>query len=114
MKGKGRPEPAAARPRIPGTAKVWLVILVLAAAGVFALIGGEYTTFDLLRRKQELADEREAIAQLKVTNDSLEKVATALERDPKAQERVARDQFGMIGEGEHLYRIVPAGGDTAQ
>jgi len=93
---------------------VWLVILVLAAAGVFALVGGEYTTWDLVRRKQELAAEREAIAQLRVTNDSLAKAASALERDPRTQERVARDQFGMIREGEHLYRIVPGGDTTSE
>ena len=39
--------------------------------------------------------------------DSLEKEAVAIERDPRVQERVAREAFGMIREGEFLYRIVP-------
>jgi hypothetical protein len=43
--------------------------------------------------------------------DSLERVATAIERDPRTQERVARERFGMIRQGERLYRLVPA--DTA-
>ncbi len=87
--------------------KRWLVVIALTGAGLFALLGGQYTTFDLLRLKRQFAEEREAIAQLKVAVDSLEKAAQAAERDPRTQERIARDQFGMIRAGEHLYRIVP-------
>jgi len=87
--------------------------VVLLAAAAFALLGGTYTTFDVFRLRSEVASEHEAIAQLKVAIDSLDKVAQALERDPRTQERMARDQFGMIREGEHLYRIVPSG-DSAR
>ena len=87
--------------------KRWLVVIALTGAGLFALLGGQYTTFDLLRLKRQFGEEREAIAQLKVAVDSLEKAAQAAERDPRTQERIARDQFGMIKAGEHLYRIVP-------
>jgi len=31
--------------------------------------------------------------------------AVAIERDPRVQERAARESFGMIREGEFLYRI---------
>jgi cell division protein FtsB len=82
--------------------------VVLLAAAAFALLGGTYTTFDVFRLRSEVAQEREAIVQLKAAIDSLGKVAQAVERDPRTQERVARDQFGMIREGEHLYRIVPS------
>jgi cell division protein FtsB len=93
-----------------GTIRNWLVGLALLGAGLFALLGGTYTTFDLFRLKGDLAAEKESIDQLKVAVDSLTKVAEAAERDPRVQERLARDQFGMIRPGEHLYRIVP--GDT--
>jgi hypothetical protein len=36
-------------------------------------------------------------------------VATAIERDPRMQERVARERFGMLRKGEFLYRLVPTG-----
>ena len=88
----------------------WLVVAALVGAGLFALLGGTYTTFDLLRLRDDLARERESIDQLKEAVDSLQKVAEAAERDPRVQERLARDQYGMIRSGEHLYRIVP--GDT--
>ena len=39
--------------------------------------------------------------------DSLQRLAHALETDPVAQERAAREQFGMIRRGELLYRLVP-------
>ena len=39
--------------------------------------------------------------------DSLERAAVAIERDPRTQERVARERFGMLRKGEFLYRLVP-------
>jgi cell division protein FtsB len=101
------------RPEGATKLKKILVVLALGMAGLFALLGGEYTTFDLFRMKDQLRDEQEAITRLKIEVDSLEAVARAVERDPRTQERLARDQFGMIREGEHLYRIVPAG-DSAR
>jgi len=94
------------------TPRRWLVVGILVLAALFALQGGTYTTFDLMRLKGDLRTEREAIAQLKVAVDSLTKVADAVEHDPRTQEKLARDQFGMIRAGEHLYRIVPAGDST--
>jgi cell division protein FtsB len=44
---------------------------------------------------------------LRAELDSLARVARALETDPDAQERAAREGFGMIRDGEILYRIVP-------
>ena len=96
-----------------GRLRNWLVVAALVGAGLFALLGGTYTTFDLFRMKADLVAEKEAIDQLKVAVDSLTKVAEAAERDPRVQERLARDQFGMIRPGEHLYRIVPSG-DSAR
>jgi cell division protein FtsB len=93
--------------------RTWIVVGVLVLALIFALGGGTYTTLDLFRLKSQLRDEQEAIAQLKSDIDSLTKVANAAEHDPRTQEQLARDQFGMIRPGEYLYRIVPAG-DSAR
>jgi cell division protein FtsB len=38
--------------------------------------------------------------------DSLERAAVAVERDPRVQERIAREEFGMIRKGEFLYKLV--------
>ena len=78
------------------------VILVLVA--VFA---GEYSTLDWLKLRRQLAFERDTMQVLRTAVDSLRRVVNALENDPATQERVAREQFGMIRDGEILYRIIP-------
>ncbi len=83
-----------------------LALLVLASALVFAVVGGEYGTFDWLQLRSAERDERAAIAELERVVDSLARYARALETDPKLQERVAREQFGMIRDGELLFRVV--------
>jgi cell division protein FtsB len=85
----------------------WAVIAGLAFALYFALQGGEYGTLDLLQLRRDEAGERAKVERLKQLVDSLGKVADAIERDPRMQERVARERFGMLKKGEFLYRLVP-------
>ena len=72
-----------------------------------AVWGGEYGTADWITIRRQLADERARVAVLRVDIDSLGKLASDLESNPAVQERVAREQFGMIRDGEVLYRVVP-------
>lgn len=88
------------RSRIAGLAGA-VVLLALAAWG------GEYSTGDWLTMRRQLADEREKVAGLEAEVDSLAKAARDLETNPAVQERVAREEFGMIRDGEILYRVVP-------
>lgn len=74
---------------------------------VLAVWGGEYGTADWITIRRQLADERARVATLRVELDSLAKLANDLETNPTVQERVAREQFGMIRDGEVLYRVVP-------
>ena len=90
----------------------WAVIAGLAMALYFALQGGEYGTLDLLQLRREEVEERANVERLQRLVDSLGRAATAIERDPRMQERVARERFGMIRKGEFLYRLVPAGKRT--
>lgn len=85
---------------------------VAGLAGGVALValavwGGEYGTADWITIRRQLADERAQVAGLRVEIDSLAKLAHDLETNPAVQERVAREQFGMIRDGEVLYRVVP-------
>jgi len=82
-----------------------LIAAVVLAALAFQ--AGEYSTLDWLTLRRQLAEERQAVSDLEVQLDSLERLARALENDPAAQERAAREQFGMIRKGEILYRLVP-------
>lgn len=82
---------------------------IAGGVGLMALAvwGGEYGTADWITIRRQLADERARVAVLRVELDSLTKLANDLETNPAVQERVAREQFGMIRDGEVLYRVVP-------
>lgn len=83
------------------------MIAGVAFALYFAFQGGEYGTLDLRQLRQDVAEESTNVVRLQHLVDSLERVATAIERDPRMQERVARERFGMLKKGEFLYRLVP-------
>ena len=72
-----------------------------------AVFGGEYSTLNWLKLRRQLALEQDTLRALQVEIDSLARLARDLETDPAAQERAAREEFGMIRSGEILYRIVP-------
>ncbi len=84
------------------------VALLLVVGGIgFGLWGGLYTTLDWWKLKRRVADEQRAIVRLEAEIDSLTTWAAALESDSATQERVARERFGMIRDGEMLYRVEP-------
>jgi cell division protein FtsB len=86
----------------------WAAIAGLLFALYFALQGGEYGTMDLLQLRREEAEESSNVERLHRMVDSLSRVAWAIEHDPRMQERVAREKFGMLKKGEFLYRLVPS------
>ena len=92
------------------------VTRLLVAAGVlgalwFAIEGGEYGTRDLVRQKQRKARLQAAIDSAQQVVDSLRRYKKRLETDPVLQERIAREEFGMVrGETEILYRIAEDSG----
>ena len=81
-----------------------LIWFAVAGAAVYFLIqGGEYGTSDLVRQRLEKRRLTDAIDSLQAEVDSLRKFRKAVETDPKTQERIAREQFGMIRGSEILY-----------
>ena len=91
---------------------------VMIAALVFAVQGGEWGTSDLLSQRARATRLRAGIDTLKRDVDSLARVKKAILTDPVVQERIAREEFGMVrGDRELLYRFVEdqpgaAPGDT--
>ncbi len=81
----------------------WLLVV---GGAVFALQGGEYSTRDLWRQRQmksRLVIETDSLARVV---DSLKKEAHAVQTDRATQERIAREQYGMVkGDREILYRF---------
>ena len=83
-----------------------LLALVLVVVGVlFGLLGGEYSTFNWWQLRRQVKEQKAAIAQLQTDVDSLAAWADSLEHDRIVQERRAREKFGMIRDGEMLYRV---------
>jgi cell division protein FtsB len=92
-------------PRRPVAARILWFLIILAAVA-FAVQGGEYSTMDLLRQRREHARLVHSIDSLTRVVDSLRRYNERLLRDPKLQERIAREEFGMVrGEKELLYRF---------
>jgi cell division protein FtsB len=76
-------------------------------AGYYAIWGGEYSAWDLVKLRRERVVATERLAHTRAEVDSLRARATRLERQDSAVERIARERFGMIRDGETLYRFVP-------
>jgi cell division protein FtsB len=76
---------------------------------VYAVQGGEYGTFDLMRQHSRRVALRAHIDTLQRQVDSLTRLAHSIQTDPAVQERIAREEFGMVrGSKELLYRFAPA------
>lgn len=82
-----------------------LVPGLLLAAVYYAVFGGEYSVFELREARAALATERDALTRVHEQIDSLAAWSDSLENDPATIERIAREDFGMIREGETLYRF---------
>ena len=74
---------------------------------VFAVEGGEWGTFDLLGQRGRKARLVAEVDSLERVLDSLTKYKKQLETDPALQERIAREEHGMVrGSKEMLYWLV--------
>ena len=83
---------------------LWLAVII--AALIFAVQGGEYSTLDLVHQRRDRRRMTIAIDSLTRVVDSLRRYRDRLQRDPKLQERIAREDFGMVrGTKELLYRF---------
>ncbi len=84
-----------------------LIAASVLAALVFAVQGGEYGTRDLMRQRSRRAVLVGSIDSLQHIVDSLKRYKRQVETDPALQERLAREEFGLVrGEKEVLYRFV--------
>ena len=88
---------------------IW--ILLIAIALYFALQGGEYSTRDLYVLRVRSGLLKSDVDSLQREVDSLNRFLRAVKTDSATQERIAREEFGMVrGEKEILYRF----GDTVR
>lgn len=74
-------------------------------AAYYAVFGGEYSLFEVRSARASVEVERVHLEELRAEIDALQASADSLRSDPATIERVAREEFGMIREGETLYRF---------
>ena len=87
-------------------AKRVLLAIILLGVAVFAVQGGEYGTSDLVRQRTKRERLQARIDSLTRVVDSLERRKRAIRTDAATQERIAREEFGMVrGDKELLYRF---------
>ena len=97
------------------TAKRAVLIVGIVLAVLWALQGGEYGTTDLFRQRARRAALKADVDSLERHVDSLRAYKRALQTDPAVQERIAREEFGMVrGERELLYRFADPGDEPAR
>ena len=91
-------------PRERVKAAFWVIFGVVALW--FAIQGGEYGTSDLVQQGRQRRRLVREIDSLRREVDSLTNLRQRVLNDPKTQERIAREQFGMVRGKELLYRFV--------
>jgi len=107
-----------ARMRSGGRSLAARIVIAIAVLGVlaYAIEGGEWGTVDLFRQQRRMARLQSQVDSLRHEVDSLKRYRKAIETDPVLQEKIAREEFGMVrGNKELLYRFTePARGDSAK
>ncbi len=79
-----------------------------AMVAYFAVEGGEYGTSDLVDVRGRIAETKSAIDSLKRVVDSLTLRKKDVLTNPAVQERIAREDFGMVkGDRELVYHVLP-------
>ena len=82
------------------------MLAILGAVALwFAIEGGEYGTIDLLRQQSQRRRLTSEIDSLGRVVDSLARYKNSVLVDPRVQERIAREKFGMVRGHELLYRF---------
>lgn len=84
------------------------VVIALVALGAlyFTVQAGEFSSLDILRQRSRKAELQAQVDSLQHTVDSLRRVEHAVRTDPRTQERIAREEFGLVkGPNEILYKF---------
>ena len=82
----------------------FLLAMIIGWAYIF--FTGQGGWFELQAERETLAELESEVTALETTNDSLREVLWRMENDPAFVERMAREEYGLVLPGEHLYRLI--------
>ena len=86
------------------------MVPLIGVAAYYAVFGGEYSLLEMRRLEREKTLEAERMRQTRGEVHQLRSWADSLEHDSSTLERIARERYGMIKQGERLYRFVDSAG----
>jgi len=72
---------------------------------IYMFVGGDYGIYKIWRQKRRITQLEREIEVLKVENVRLEREVSLLERDLSYVEKIARERYGMVKEGEIVYKV---------
>lgn len=90
---------------------IWGALIL--GALIFALQGGEYSTLDIVRQHRQITSLSAREDSLRVVVDSLTRLEKLVRTDTAMQERIAREEFGMVRGSEIVYRFYTDTADSA-
>ncbi|HET9441226.1 MAG TPA: septum formation initiator family protein [Longimicrobiales bacterium] len=82
------------------------MVPLVAGAAYYALFGGEYSLMESRKLERERLREQERLTATRSEVVTLRARADSLQHDSATLERIAREKYGLIKEGERLYRFV--------
>jgi cell division protein FtsB len=85
---------------------------LVGCAGYFTFFGGDYGLFELRRVRRERALEEQRAEQVRADVARLRARRDSLLSDSATIERVARERYGLIRDGERLYRFAASPQDS--
>ena len=84
---------------------------LVAIAFYVAVVGGEHSLMDAQRARTDLAAGHADLRAVRQEIDSMRAWIDSLRHHDEALERLARERYGFIRDGEYLYRVSDRTGD---
>ena len=103
--GRRLPDPERLRRQRWARGTGLLFLAVLFGSGVVAMVFGRSGLVELRRSRRELTRLEAEVAGRRAALEGLRLQAAALERDPGAVERIAREQLGLVRPGEITFLL---------
>jgi cell division protein FtsB len=86
------------------------MVPLVAGAAYYAFFGGEYSLMEARKLERERGIEQQRLVETRREVTSLRARTDSLHHDSATLERIAREKYGLIKEGERLYRFVDSAG----
>jgi cell division protein FtsB len=83
-----------------------LIYRLLSLMAFFILLGGVYEAVQLVQLHLEGKNIKEEIEQIDQGNREREEIRDGLVNDPRVIEKMAREELGLIKEGDRVFRII--------